>query len=408
MSEFMEKFLGSLAKKTAQNWKRGIGLFTQFYGKDIDTILQERKEDLTPRKNENLIDQKNRADRFERELEKFHKWMLNKGYKINTARTYCTAVLQLFRYYSMGIALRTGSPLSQTTISTGDFNLKPHHVRGLFHSAKDLRSKLLISMGNDLGWGISDVIEIQRNELPDLNQQPPLYWERIRKKTKQIAKTCLSETTVTLLKEYLFSYPTKNPYLFHSNGSHISDKTVNQRLRDLAKDADIKIGNKNLHWHCFRKLVISQAKNLGIDPDVIKVMTGKAVNKSILAYMTDINIIEAFNKLQTVTRINGELIKPKTLDIESMGKTIAELTNKIKELESRKELISLGETVSELTKKIKELEEQLEKERNDRAYDTMRLFRALHEFMEEKGIPHELEEDLTEEEKRKLEEDETK
>ena len=70
-------------------------------------------------------------------------------------------------------------------------------------------------MGNDLGWGISDVIEIRRDELPDLNQQPPIYWERIRKKTKQIAKTCLSVTTIALLKEYLFSFPTKNPYLFH-------------------------------------------------------------------------------------------------------------------------------------------------------------------------------------------------
>ena len=171
----MEEFLGSLSKKTGSNWKRGINLFVEWYGKSVDDILQERKEDLTPRANENLIDQKNRAGRFERELEKFHKWMLGKGYTINTARTYCTSVLQLFRYYSMGITLRTGSPLSQTTISTEDFNLKPHYVRAMFHVAKDLRSKLLISIGNDFGWGISDVIEIRRDELPNLNQQPPLY-----------------------------------------------------------------------------------------------------------------------------------------------------------------------------------------------------------------------------------------
>jgi len=82
----------------------------------------------------------------------------------------------------------------------------------------------------------------RRDELPDLNQQPSIYWERTRGKTKQIAKTCLSETTVILLKEYLFNFPTDNPYLFHSNYSHISDVTVNQRLRDLAHDADIKIG----------------------------------------------------------------------------------------------------------------------------------------------------------------------
>lgn len=380
MSEYMEKFLSSVRKSTANSWRRGITLFTEWYGKSVDTILQERKKDLIPRPNENFIDQKNRSDRFERELEKFHKWMVNKGYAINTARSYCTSVLQLFRYYSMPIPLRRRSPISQTTISTEDFRLKPKHVRAMFHVAKDLRSKLLISMGNDLGWGISDIIKIRRDELPDLNQNPPIYWERTRGKTKQIAKTCLSETTIILLKEYLFNFPTDNPYLFHSNGTYISDVTVNQRLRDLAHDSGIKIGNKRLHWHLFRKMNISQAKNIGIDPDTIKVMVGKAVPKSLLTYMTDINIVDAFKKLQTVTRINGELIKPRTLDIESMGKTIAELTNKIKELESRKELILLGETVSELTKKIKEQESRI-KDQTDRIFQLEQLVPPLEALM---------------------------
>lgn len=359
----MEEFLGSLSKKTGSNWKRGINLFVEWYGKPVDTLLQERKDDLTPRKDENLIDQKNRADRFERELEKFHRWMLSKGYTINTARTYCTAVLQLLRYYSMGITLRTGSPVSQTTISTGDFNLKPHHVRAMFHSAKDLRSKLLISMGNDLGWGISDVIEIQRDELPDLSQKPPIYWERIRKKTKQIAKTCLSETTVTLLKEYLFAFPSDNPFLFHSNGSHISNNTVNQRLRDLAKDADIKVGNKSLHFHCFRKMIISQAKNLGIDADIIKVMTGKSVNKSLLTYMLDVNIKEGFQKLQTVTAINGTLVKP----------------------ESENQLITLGKTVAQMQSRIEELEEMTKWQR-DRLLEIEPLIPPLEELMRFKKL----------------------
>jgi hypothetical protein len=340
---------------------------------------------LTPRKDENLIDQKNRADRFERELEKFHKWMLGKGYTINTARTYCTAVLQLFRYYSMGITLRTGSPLSRTTISTGDFNLKPHHVRAMFHSAKDLRSKLLISMGNDLGWGISDVIEIRRDELPDLNRQPPIYWERMRKKTKQVAKTCLSETTVALLKEYVFSFPTNNPYLFHSNGTHISDKTVNQRLRDLASDADIKIGNKNLHWHCFRKMILSTAKNLGIDPDIIKIMTGKAVKKDILTYMTDINMVDAFKTLQTVTRINGELIKPETENqLVALGKTVAELTDRINSLE---------EENTEITQTLGQL---MEEKNIVGVYTTPAKAKVIHMMLQEDGTTKNIEEEYQE------------
>jgi len=345
----MESFLGSLAKKTRKNWYRSIKLFSEWYGKDINTILEERKDDLTPRQGENFVDRKNRADRFERELEKFHAWMLtpihtikgkpNRPYSINSARSYCTAVMQLFRYYSMGITLRTGSPISRTTISTGDFNLKPIHVRAMFHAAKDLRSKLLISLGNDLGWGISDVVEIRKDELPNPDQELPMYWERIRKKTKQIAKTCLSETTVKLMKEYLFAFPNEdNPYVFASNGSHISPITVNRRLKDLAQDAGIEVGNKSLHWHCFRKMILSTAKNLSIDPDIIKIMTGKAVKKDILTYMTDINIKEAFKKLQTVTRINGELMKP----------------------EAENQLVALGKITSQLKEQVENQQNQIE------------------------------------------------
>lgn len=357
----MEAFLGSLAKKTRKNWDRSIRLFSEWYGKSVNEILEERKDDLTPRKGENFVDRKNRADRFERELEKFHAWMLkpihtikgkpNRPYSINSARSYCTAVMQLFRYYSMGITLRTGSPISRTTISTGDFKLKPIHVRAMFHSAKDLRSKLLISLGNDLGWGISDVVEICKDELPDLDQQPPIYWEKIRKKTKQVAKTCLSETTVKLLKEYLFAFPREdNPYVFASNGNHISVITVNRRLKDLAEDADIKIGNKSLHWHCFRKMILSTAKNLSIDPDIIKIMTGKAVKKDILTYMTDINIKEAFNKLQTVTRINGELMKPEAENqLVTLGKTVAEMQQRMEEMgKELKETMEAFQTVQDI------------------------------------------------------------
>jgi hypothetical protein len=70
----------------------------------------------------------------------------------------------------------------------------------MFHMAKDLRSKLLISMGNDLGWRISDILSIQRSELPNLEQEPPIVWIRVTGKEKQIAKTCLSKTTVPLLR----------------------------------------------------------------------------------------------------------------------------------------------------------------------------------------------------------------
>jgi len=354
----MAEFLNSYTNiSTRRMYKRGLDLFCEFYGKDVDTILKERKDDLTPRPNETFVDTRQRTGRYEKLLEKFHAWLLKQGYKINTARTLCLGPMQLFRYYNMGMTLRVGSPVSQTVVTTRDFILQPEHVRAMFHVAKDLRSKLLISMGNDLGWRISDIINIKRSELPNLEQNPPVEWIRTTKKEKVVAKSCLSKTTTALLKEYLFSFPTKNPYLFHSNTrNHFSDETVNARLRDLARDAGIKIGNMRLRWHCFRKMIISQAKNLGIDPDIIKLMVGKSVKKDILTYMTGIDVKTAFNKLQEILGIKTFAEESENI-VEAMETEIKELKQALVRVQQDANAYKKGNEV--LTERVTELEARL-------------------------------------------------
>ena len=355
----MEKFLSSYSNKTTmKSFRRGLELFIEFSkithkeledksnSEIIDVILNARKNDLTPRPDESIVDQRQRASRFEKILEVFHRWMLkpihtinkkpNQAYSINSARANTLGILQLFRYYNMQIVLRAGSPVSQTVISTGDIVLMPEHVRAMFHVAKDLRSKLLITLGNDLGWRIGDLLSIKRNELPNLEQEPPIEWVRITTKEKQASKTCLSDTTVQLLKEYLFSFPQKpEAYLFNSNGSGaIDQETVNNRLKDLAKEANIKVGNMKLTWHCFRDMIISTAKNLSIDGDIIKLMVGKSVNKAMLPYLTGVDVKTAFLKLQEVTKINGSIMKNGSVDmIKAMGQQIADLTTRLEQIE---------------------------------------------------------------------------
>ena len=362
----MAEFLDSFSKKsTRRMYKRGIELFCEWCGKDVETILKERKDDLIPRASETLVDAKQRASRYEKLLEKFHGWLLRQGYKINSARTICLGLMQLFRYYNMKITLRTGSPVSQTVVTTSDFILQPEHVRAMFHVAKDLRSKLLVSMGNDLGWRISDILSIKRKELPNLEQDPPIEWIRITKKEKIMGKSCLSKTTVALLKEYLFSFPTKNLHLFHSNTKgHIAEETVNARLRDLARDAGIELGNMKLRWHCFRKMIISQAKNLGIDPDIIRLMVGKSVKKDILTYMTGIDVKTAFNKLQEVLGIKAFTEESENV-VEAMETEIKELKQALIRVQQdanayKKESEVLTERVTELEARLKEHGEVLE------------------------------------------------
>lgn len=362
----MEKFLDSKKSSLMKTYRRGIELFSKWYGKTVEEILNERKSDITPKPNENIVDAKFRAERFEKKLEKFHTHLL-KTYALNTARIYCTGVLQLFRYYAMGITLRRGSPISETQPALGDFVLKPEHVRKMFHVCKDLRSKLMVSMANDLGWRIGDFLSVKVGELPDWEQKPPIEWIRITEKEKVASKTCLSKDTVDLLKDYLFTFGLKSDsYLFFRNGEHISQKTVNRRLRDLAEDAQINLGNKKLRFHCFRKMIISEAKNLRIDSDIINLMVGKSVDKSMLPYLSGIDVKKAFETLQTVTRINGAVLTQKKEEVfeglkKDMEKTKEAMLGLEKENSTLKTRIDLlQDNTTELNDEIKKLQTHMD------------------------------------------------
>ena len=227
----MEAFLNSLRNKhTRSTYQRGIELFVKFYGKSIEEILEERKNDRTPRPNENLIEAKQRADRYEKLLESFWHRLGENGYdNVNSRYSFCKGLRQLFRYCSMSITLRVGSPINQTTPKPDDFPLLPENVKRMFLVARDLRSQLLVSIGNDLGWRITDVLSIKRDELPNLDGEPPIVWLRLTDKEYQVSKTCLSKTTVVLLKQCMFNFPTgNNPNLFFNNGGTIDDDTVNR------------------------------------------------------------------------------------------------------------------------------------------------------------------------------------
>jgi len=354
MTEFLDSYCN---KSTRRMYRRGIELFCQWYGKNVDAILEERKDDLTPRPNESFVDSKQRASRYEKLLEKFHRWLLKQGYKINTARTVCLGIMQLLRYYNMGITLRAGSPVSQTVITTSDFILQPDHVRAMFHVAKDLRSKLLVSIGNDLGWRISDILSIKRDELPNLNQEPLIEWIRITKKQKVAAKSCLSRTTVVLLKEYLATFPTDNPFLFNNRAQgHMDEETVTARIRDLARDAGIELGNMKLRWHCFRKMIISQAKNIGTDPDIIKLMVGKSVKKSMLTYMTGVDVKTAFKNLQEVLGVRNFAQESENI-VQTMEAEIKELKLALVRIQQDANAYKKGSEV--LVERVAELEAKL-------------------------------------------------
>ena len=75
VQEFLDSITNPMTKK---GYKIGIKKFTKWFGKSAEEILQIRKDDLTQISGENLIEYKNRATRFEKEIEKFHADLLKK------------------------------------------------------------------------------------------------------------------------------------------------------------------------------------------------------------------------------------------------------------------------------------------------------------------------------------------
>ena len=80
-------------------------------------------------------------------------------------------------------------------------------------------------------------------------------------------------------------------------------------------------------------MIISTAKNMSIDPDIIKLMTGKAVDKAMLPYLRTIDVKTAFTRLQTLTGLNivsfteGDQTK-------AMQETLAKFENALSKVES--------------------------------------------------------------------------
>lgn len=354
MDMSVQEFMDSLSNpRTRKNYSYSLRKFVEWYGKSADEILALRKEDLTQKAGENLIDYKNRAVRFQKEIEKFHSHLLEQGYSINSARNLTLGIRQLFRFYQMPIITRTGSNVSRTVQTSRNFPLTIEHVRKMYKVA-NLKERTILSLAVDLGLRISDFLSIKKSDLPSLDEEAPIAFDLLTQKEKVTAKCFLSQESVDLLRTYLPAIQKKknNVFLFASNGkTHVSDESIGKMLKKLAAKAQINLNGKRLTFHCFRKMFLSACIDSGVGLTAGKLLIGKSIRKSDAAYLTTVKLREKFIQLKRFLSIN-EQAKIETEKIEFFEKTINHLQE---QLTSQK---IINETV---TKKNLELEKQIEK-----------------------------------------------
>jgi len=350
VEEYLEDLKARRSKQTLKEYRHGITKFSEWFGKSPNEILQMRKADLQS-------DEKQVRERFLRELEKFHKHLLDETYSINSARTLCLGIMQLFRFYDMGITLPSGSDVSRTVESIQDFEMGIEHLRAMFISAPDLRARTIFSMAKDLGWRISDFANVKLEELPELDEaQAPIPFARLTSKESVIAHSFLSSQTVSLLKDYVKTLPKDAVYLWQNNGhGYLDEENFTRILRDCQILAKIKIPKgQRIRFHAFRKLYISTAKNLGIDPDIVKKLCGKTVEKSISAYMTTVDYRNAFIRIsEALSLMNGrarQTIEGKDLEIQKLQKQVGDLQTFVKIMTKMNEQELVKKALEELKK----------------------------------------------------------
>ena len=384
----VQEFLDSVSNRhTKKEYRYGVKKFCDWFEKTPEEILKMRKKDLMPRVNEDIIESKNRAKRFEKEIEQFHAHIIDKGYSINTARTSTLGIRQLFRYYQMPIQLRTGSRVSKTVKTTKSFPLRIEHIRSMFAVA-DLRERTLLATATDLALRISDFRNIKKTDLPDLNQEPPIPFEVMTGKENVISYGFLSSETVELLKVYLKTIEDReNPYLFPSNGKKpISEDRINSWLKQLAKKSGINTHGKQLTFHCFRKQFLSSSIDSGIGLTAGKKMCGKAIPQSDDTYLTNIKLREKFIQLKKILAIqpapkpeNNERLSRLEMTVEQLQKdkviavTTAEvMTARVNELEKK---------LTEMTNEMWDLSLQVQP-----SIDAMSEFKwFMHQLKEQEG-----------------------
>jgi integrase len=358
----VKEFLDSVINpNTRKGYRVGIKKFHEWFGKSPREILEARKDDLTQKPGEDLIEYRNRAARFEKEIEKFHGYLLKQGYTTNTARALTIGIRQLFRYYQMPVRMRAGSRVTKTVKTSRNFPLRIEHVRKMYEVA-DLRERVILSLATDLGLRISDFIKIKKNDLPLLDQESPVMFDVMTGKEEVVAHGFLSSETIELLKIYLLTLNKReNPYLFPSNGKRpISDEWLNQLLRKLAEKAQLELNDKSLTFHCFRKMFLSASIDSGIGLTAGKKLCGKAIARSDDTYLTTVKLKEKFTQLKKFLTIK-QLVKSEDQQLEKLESAVAKLSEELEQQKIVTQAVT-GENLKirkEFKKRVAELSEEI-------------------------------------------------
>jgi integrase len=349
MQKEVTEFLESIGShNTRKSYVRGLALFEEFSGRSIAETLLRRKKD--------------KKKDLEREVERFYNWVIDeKKLNPNTSYNAVVSLKSVMTFYDMPLKLKRGSCARIPTMPR-DWIPTVEELRLMF-SIGDLRSKLILSMGKDIPLRINDFLSIKKSDVSALLEGSPESVPSFMlqtQKTKVPMQCFLSIESIDLLKIYLTQADKNNPYLFEGkNGKRLNEDSVNLMLKNLVKKAGLS-PQGIVRFHMFRKVFSSVAASMGMNTDIIKMLTGKRVKADMSPYFEGVNLYEQWQKVNEHLRLvpsggNGRIsdLQKENEELRRVMRTIAKFVGE----EMRKTRLSQKpskESLKGLMKRTKE------------------------------------------------------
>ena len=292
-----EEWIASIpSESTRRHYLKDWKLFRDFLGKTDDQIVELRKKE---------------GKRFVTRIQLFFEDR-KKNLSQNSARTAVIAVQSFFSYYDLPV--KVSKKLPELSMRLENYRPSVSDLQKIY-SLGDLNVKSWISLSRDCPARMGDLLRVMEKVLASEEDEFLIESE----KENVVGKVYISPETRELFK--------MKPNLPKS------ERGIAKLLERATKTA----GLPKMNQHLLRKVWVSQAINLGIQETIVKILTFKAVPKSMLTYFLDSkDLRESWQKVVNSLPLEAKKTNGRTDTLEKAMDLVLKTLRKmcLKELES--------------------------------------------------------------------------
>jgi len=318
-----------LATKTKVHHTNALKYFEEFLKKNPEEMLELRRKE---------------GRRFTTRIVMFFEWLQKeKSLSRNTARSYIIGLQSFFGYYDLSLKLKNKLP--KISMKLEKYRPSIEDLQKLYRFS-DLQTKAWLSLSRDVAGRMSDLLRITYEQI----QQGEFIL--LSGKEKVVGKCYISEQT-----QELFNQLKASGMVLPKTG-----RGINIMLERACKVAGIP----KINQHLLRKVWISKAIDLGITDIIIKVLTFKSVDNSMLTYwLNRTELKEHWKRIINALPLEATQTNGRISNLQEAMDMVLKVLRKmiIKELESEGYSEGLGLLIDYRKLTFKEiLEKYLEEE----------------------------------------------